>query len=626
MSERSQSLVSGLWITGLHLLLVVQQSGAVFFQSLYADLAIHEYNTFTMSSLQKHIGITVVLLFSLFLIIPFFSHGFFPMHDDTQVGRVFEMTKALKDGQFPVRWVEDLGYGYGYPIFNFYAPFAYYVGSLFNLVGFDALVSTKITFALAIILSGVFMYLFVKDTLDTYSGIVASVIYMYFPYHAVNIYVRGALSEIWAYAFIPIVFWGIWRTRIENEQLSMNKGLREIIMSSSFGWAIITALGFTFIILSHNLSAYMVGLFSALCMAIGIIFSKRRIRLLSLYSFSVIFAVVLSAFYILPVALEAGYTNVVSQIGKSADYHDHFVCLSQLWDSPWGFGGSVAGCTDGLSFKLGKTNILFALFSVGIFLYTFFSKKKKYYSVLVVISMAFLSLFLLLPISEFIWDHLPGIQYLQYPWRFLNFTAFSLSILIGLSIYFIQKIVSTRVAILTCAVIIFATFLYNAKLFMPQTINANNTKYYTDKEIINWDTSRKSDEYLPRGFVKPQFQKEVPQQKVSILNGNGQFEIVSEKTQEVVLKANLASASVVHFNMAYFPGWNVAANNMSITPVPAQNGFDITLPSGSYLITAQLRSTKVQIIGNIITLIGILGLFIGIIRRKQLNLYDKKTS
>ncbi len=97
-----------------------------------------------MKLLKLIFPIIVVVALSYFAIKPLFIPGFFPIHDDTQVARVFEMSKSLKDGMFPVRWVSDLGYGYGYPIFNFYAPLAYYVGALFQLVGFNALAATKI--------------------------------------------------------------------------------------------------------------------------------------------------------------------------------------------------------------------------------------------------------------------------------------------------------------------------------------------------------------------------------------------------------------------------------------------------------------------------------------------------
>ncbi|MBI2034661.1 MAG: hypothetical protein HYT11_02915, partial [Candidatus Levybacteria bacterium] len=93
--------------------------------------------------LKKNWGIFAILLLSFFSIRPLLVSGFFPMHDDTQVARVYEMWKALRDGMFPVRWVPDLGYGYGYPIFNFYAPLAYYAGAFFIFLGVDALTATK---------------------------------------------------------------------------------------------------------------------------------------------------------------------------------------------------------------------------------------------------------------------------------------------------------------------------------------------------------------------------------------------------------------------------------------------------------------------------------------------------
>ena len=63
----------------------------------------------------------------LVLIIPTFSFLIKPglywnMHDDMQLVRQLEMDKCLKDGQIPCRWTPDLGYGYGYPLFNFYPP------------------------------------------------------------------------------------------------------------------------------------------------------------------------------------------------------------------------------------------------------------------------------------------------------------------------------------------------------------------------------------------------------------------------------------------------------------------------------------------------------------------------
>src|SRR5579859_5628732 len=114
-----------------------------------------------------------VLIFVLALAIkPLTVPGFFPTHDDTQVARVYEMEKALDDGMFPVRWSKDLGYGYGYSMFNFYAPLSYYVGGLESFFGVDQIVSTKTLFALALIFSGISMYILGNFLWGSWGGIV----------------------------------------------------------------------------------------------------------------------------------------------------------------------------------------------------------------------------------------------------------------------------------------------------------------------------------------------------------------------------------------------------------------------------------------------------------------------
>ena len=178
-----------------------------------------------MNFVKKYWGVFFILFLSIFSVVPFFNSGFFPMHDDAQVARVFEMGKALKDGIFPVRWVSGLGYGYGYPIFNFYAPLSYYFGGFINTSGFDALVSTKIMMVFGIIMAGAFMYLLAREFWGEIGGIISALFYIYAPYHAVDIYVRGDVSEFYAYAFIPLMFLGFYKVFVSISQKSNIKNM-----------------------------------------------------------------------------------------------------------------------------------------------------------------------------------------------------------------------------------------------------------------------------------------------------------------------------------------------------------------------------------------------------------------
>ena len=142
------------------------------------------------------------------LIIPTFSFLLKPglywnMHDDMQMIRQMEMEKCFKDGQIPCRWTPDLGYGYGYPLFNFYPPLPYLAGQIFRSLGFSFVTTVKLSAILLITLSALAMYLLASDLTGPLGGFLAGLFYTYAPYHAVNIYIRGAMNEAWASVFFP---------------------------------------------------------------------------------------------------------------------------------------------------------------------------------------------------------------------------------------------------------------------------------------------------------------------------------------------------------------------------------------------------------------------------------------
>src|SRR5687768_14174258 len=112
-----------------------------------------------MKFLKIHIGIIFVILFAIIASLPLFQQGFFPIHDDEQVARLYDLNQALLEGQFPPRIAPNLGYGYGYPFFNFYPSFAYYVAEVFHLVGFGFLLSTKLMLFAGFLLAAFFAYL-----------------------------------------------------------------------------------------------------------------------------------------------------------------------------------------------------------------------------------------------------------------------------------------------------------------------------------------------------------------------------------------------------------------------------------------------------------------------------------
>lgn len=561
--------------------------------------------------IKKNWHLFLYFILSVFAILPFFASGFFTVHDDTQVARIYVMAKSLSDGMFPVRWVQDLGYGFGYPIFNFYSVFPYYLGGIFVNFGLDVLLATKTVFIIAIIFSGISMFLLVKNFFGKTAGLVSAITYLYFPYHAVNTYIRGDLAEIFAYAFLPLVFLGFFKIHEKEGSAKFN-----IIISSA---------ALSAVIISHNLSFVMAFLFVFLFAIFSLIFGKQRTRLAISYGAILIIAFLLSAFYSIPAIFEMKYSNVMSIIGGGSDFRDHFVCITQLWDSPWGFGGSAPGCIDGMSFKLGKINILLVGLAFVLFIIKFNKNKDKRFMMSFSFLAFIISAFMTLSYSELLWN-MPFMNFLQFPWRFLNFAGLFIAMIAGFLIWQVEKLLNNRTSMILALIIILLTLFYNLRLFEPKTIHDRTSSYYTNEAYIKWTVSKISDEYLPHNFTKPKTQSVLRSSPIEIIPAVGTVEVLKNKTQELQAKINLEEDGTVRINKAFFPTWKVYVDEKNSPYIAGNDGLYLSLQKGQHNMLVRFVSTPVEKLANILSIVGLLILFTGIIGKLDFIFYGKKTS
>jgi len=546
---------------------------------------------------------------------PIFHNGFFPMHDDTQPARVYEMAKALSYGQFPVRWVPDLGYGFGYPLFNFYAPLPYYVGSIVYLAGFDAITATKIMFIIGILLAGIIMYFLGREIGGDISGLVSAVLYMYAPYHAVNIYVRGAVGELYAYAFLPLIFLGILKIfksiqDQKNFRLYLSK-LRIGILTGSIGIAAVA--------LSHNILGMLSGIFIAVWLVIYLIhlfFGKQKLFIIYYLLFALLLGIGLSAFFTIPALMEKKYTRVEELTTRGSDFRMHFVYSDQLWNSSWGFAGSALGRKDGMSFKIGKFHLV--LGSISLLSAFYFYKKRRInhfqFSIFIFQFLLFLiSVFMMLGISIFIWEKIPIFAYIQYPWRFLNYTVFSLSVLAGFIFIPLKK----PLQIILAVPIIIATLWLNLKYFVPKEFNQVLVEDYTSGINLRYKISKISDEYTPKYLHLPGSAEEVVWQGIS---ETGDYKIITSSETPVKKSYQLLSyrqASIVT-NIAFFPGWQALLDGQKIKTLNSQGRILVNIPAGQHKLELILSDSPVRRFANTISLFSlVLLVYVSLFKEKN---------
>jgi hypothetical protein len=552
---------------------------------------------------KKIIPFILLIIVVFPILLPLFNNGFFSMHDDTQPSRVFVMANALKDNQIPVRWVSGLGYGYGYPIFNYYAPLPYYFGAFFVLFGLNIFLATKLMFGFPIILAAFSMYILGKKFWGNFGGLLSSILYSYAPYHAIEIYIRGAVGEYWAYALLPLIFYGVIET-----QINYKKGI------------FIGSICFALLILSHNILAFILSLFLGLWIFMELcklLFIKSSKNFLVPLLKIIFLGLILSAFFWIPAIFEMNLTKAQLLNIGSNDYHLHFVYLEQLWNSVWGFAGSAPGQMDGMSFKIGKIHLLLGLISILLLLFGLFidlEGKYIYKKIILLIGFVF-STFLMLSISTKIWEVIPFMSFVQYPWRFLVMSVFFISLLAGgiFSIDLLSKIYIFKLIIFfICVSLIIG---YNLKLFKPQYIIDVNENVYISNQNLKWNISKISDEYLPKYFVPPKVESEV---KISDYQINDDIIIEQNDVKTNFIKLNVfvkKTAEIIFFR-TYYPGWKVVIDKNDIKP-NFDNGFiTIQVPEGKHIITLFLENTLIQKIANFISLIGIIIIWVIFLKYK----------
>lgn len=539
------------------------------------------------------VTLVFLILITLPTLLPFFNGKFFYTQDYIFIARLQQMNTALSSGQFPVRWASDLRFGE--PLFNFYAPLPYYLGAVIKLSGLNFIWVAKVLFVLSSILSSFAMCIFCRKLFNQKAAIFATILYIWAPYRAVDIYVRGALSEAWAFVFFPLIFYA---STILSQKVSLKRAL--LLTFSLAG-----------LILTHNVMTLMFLPFLILWW-IYLVLREKNLRVIWSFLISLILSLGLSASFLLPALLERQFIQTQYLLVGYFDFRAHFVAVSQFFSTFWGYGSSLWGPKDGMSFQIGIVHwIIFSLAVIGGFIYR---KNRKSFLMLAFLGFSFfVSIFLQHNKSAFIWEAIPLMAFIQFPWRFLAFSVFFVSVIGGLvTDYFKEKFQ------LVYFILIVAVILINIGYFKPKDYVDDN---FFDK-FLNVETMHKgvdlTKDYLPiwvqtvdgERFDAPRAEK-----------GDMTVSTLKQSSTTLEFDARVSSDSLIEVPITYFPGWAVRANNQLILQgSPSKMGLiRFELPQGEHKIKIELKDTPVRGVGNMISLGSLLliGVMLSYRRYKQ---------
>ncbi len=510
------------------------------------------------------------------------------MHDDLQVFRLYQVDKCLHDGQFPCRWVPDAGFGYGYPLMEFYPPMPYYPMEFMALLGIGYFWPVKIMFALAFILSGLGMFYLAKEFFGKWGGFLSAVFYVYAPYHSVDIYVRGAMNEAWGMVWFPFVLLYIYRLITEKQSR------KNILL---LGTAL--ALQLT----SHNVMT-LVFAPSALIWALFWMWRQWDLRPIKNLFLSGLLGIGLAAFFFIPVVLEQKYVHVDSMTVGYFNFLAHFADLNQLFFSRfWGYGGSTWGPEDGMSFSVGQVQwigagiaSLFALLRI---------KKQSTLSLMILMTTFFglVYAFLSHGKSTPIWQHIQLLQFAQFPWRLVALIVFFFSFAAGyLATVRLPYIVKTVLFILTIVFVIY----WNIPFFHVE----RHTRVTIEEKLsgLQWENQVTGGifDYLPRSAPKPPGAPAftIPQ----YFKGQGGIENFRAGTNWMKFDANVSSLSAqIMLPLYTFPGLVTKVDGQKVTTTPDADLGRVLVPvsQGVHFVEAHIGYTTVRLVSDLISLFSL---------------------
>lgn len=563
------------------------------------------------NKLKKYIKRTypfwIIFTLSILICFPLFTMALSELNEfRIHLARIISVKEIMKDGIFPPFIYYKEMYGFGYCLNVFYGSITTYLPILFSIIILGSCTwGLKLFTFFAIFSSGISMYcLSEKVTNNKIISIITSVIYITAPYKITDIYSRNAVGEYSAFIFLPILFNGLYELFNNN-----NKNKQYLIILGGIG-----------LILSHTITTIYAFIFSLLYIFYNLKKLKDR-EILKYLCVDLFFILLVSAFYIIPII---EYRTLSNYTIFSNDYMYTYGtdCLNKVATLKGLFGSKIKQSSD-VNISLGITTIF--LFSSSIFCY---KKVDKKYKDVYVIYLLLSCISLYMSTSLFPWKICPHfLTIIQFPWRMIGFFILFSSLICGINaniimqkfpeikhiIFSLLLIITTVLCVIRCKYFVAIQNNSIDRYFENSIIYAKYMKYYE----INRD-------YLP---LKAKNNEEYLMNRSNnsiILNGSAIIRKEEKNKLSYYLVIENAENVSIELPYLYYPGYKATINGKNLKVTESKNGFLKIDTNESGEIYLEYTGTIIEKSGYIISIIGVILLFLYIKKNNSKQKLDQK--
>jgi len=523
------------------------------------------------------------------LIAPFVLQNFlFSQDGAVHQTYAYLFDRALRQGQFPVRWVEGVGYGKGQPLFNYYQVGLYYVIALIHACGPSLSLSFKLAISFAW-LGGTFFTFLWLNPLGRFPAVLGAALFAWSPYVMLDAYVRTAYPELLAVALVPAVFWSLDRT------------LRTGHPIFSCALALTTGL----LLISHLPVSLIVAPVCALYVLGSWVMYRHPQRQLVLVALGVTIGVGLASFHIIPAILELDAIQIRSLTREALDYHRHFIVPTAWLDWDWGYASSGTTGPNHMSFQIGIIQWL-AIIAAAIRLVVLTIRRDgRAWPVAGWLSVFGGTLFMTTGAAVHLWDRVAPLAFLQFPWRFLIVPTIACSALAALVLASLRD-QTNQALIVVCAIALQWSVTRDYRLPAWTRPRAAITI-----DVPGWWASRNAQIF---GFREPAYDpvsvtdtSPIGAERWATTTARAEIVPLLQNDAQLVLRVEAQEEAGLTVRMPFFRGWRLTLDDTAITPTiqPGTGFMTLQVPAGSHRVEARFTNTPVRTVANAIAVLSI---------------------
>ena len=497
-------------------------------------------------------------------------------------------TEQLLQGELYPRWLLNHNAGAGSPVFFFYAPVPFYFTAIGSLICGECSATVQLGIGewLLVLCSGFSFFFFARQYAIPLFAMIGAILYALAPYHfAVDLLERQAIGETSAYIWIPLILLSIDRMAMGRNAVA---GL---------------AVSYALLVMSHLPSALLFSVF-----LLPYVLIKKYYMLLpglmARFFSGIVIGLMLAGIYLLPAILSLKH---ISADQLWTDYYYYY---------NWFFLDGINAPNGAFEHRLLKV----LLTATVVFIPAWFIAYKYHVdrqralvsALLLIVAGAW---FMMLPGSRAVWELVPVLQKVQFPWRMIVIVDFAVVATVVLALQCVHGTNNRR---------LFLVPLGAAALFLAASVYMSTGDYRQQWNLVDDEGTqahlksqiaigRDAPEYIP-GTVQLHRRDVVKVVKTldRVVSDStaGEVSVTGWHARNIQLETNLARETDILVRQFYYPGWQATLDDnetaLSLDAAGSEGLIHLKAPHGRHHISLVLHPLREEMAGKILSAIGLL--------------------